>query len=169
MPHAHRSRTLPLVPLLAAFRAAPSAGAPALPPVGSADTDPPEALAAAVRAFAEAALPIPFHADLVAAQVKFLRHALNHLARGEDPLADRLARCAAPGGAYFVPGLGPGFWSALASATVPDAPRWCPAVERGAVALGLVREVPADARGRFDAVARALDAVRARAADLSAA
>lgn len=169
MPHAHRSRTLPLVPLLASFRTAHAAPASALPAVGCADTATADELAAAVRAFLDASLPVSFHSDLVAAQVKFLRHALNHLSRGEDPLADRLARCVAPGEAYFVPGLGPGFWSALAAGAHPAAPRWCPAAERGALRLGLLREVPADARARFDALGRVVEVVREHAPELSAA
>jgi MoxR-like ATPase len=171
MPHANHSRTLPLVPLLATFRSGRTTAPRALPPdptVGFLDTATPERLSAVVRAFAEAVLPVCFHLDFVTAQIRYLRHALNHLLRGEDPLAERLARCATPGEVYFVAGLGPGFWSAFAAAELEHVPRWCPAVEAGLVHLGLLREVATDVRARFEAVCRGVDVVRERAPDLTA-
>lgn len=170
MPHAHSSRTLPLVPLLASFRSgrAEDALTSCAPPiVGSPDTLTNDALAGALASFAEAVLPVNFHPELIA-RSRFLRHAINHLTRGEDPLAERLARCVVPGEPYFVAGLGPGFWSAFA-ATLAGVPRWCPAVERGLLRLELLREIPTDVRSRFEAVRSAVEAIRAQATDLSAA
>jgi MoxR-like ATPase len=171
MPHAKHSRTLPLVPLLAEFRrshkAAPSAQCPEST-VGAFDTLTGEELAAKLIALAEAALPVCVHTELIASRVRFLRHSLNHLTRGEDPLAERLARCTVPGEAYFVTGLGPGFWSAFAARVIAGVPTWCPAVERGLLLLGLLREVPADVRSRFDATCRAVEVIREHAPDLSA-
>jgi MoxR-like ATPase len=169
MPHANRSRTLPLVPLLAEFQRSRSATALALPTVGCLDTLTSEQLAAAVGAFTESVLPVHFHTELVTTHVRYLRHALNHLTRGEDPLADRLARCVTPGEAYFVVGLGPGFWSAFATTLgIEHVPRWCPAVEVGLRALGLVRETPTDPRSRFEVVCRAVEVVREHAPELTA-
>jgi hypothetical protein len=174
MPHANRSRTLPLVPLLAAFRATRPA-APPTPrsptPLGVAflDTATDEQLSGALTCFCATALPVNYHAAAVTARVRFLRHALNHLLRGSDPLPERLARCVTPGEVYFVPGLGPGFWSALAATVEPGrVPRWCPAVERGLLRLGVIREIPTDARSRFETVCRGYEVIREHAPDLIA-
>lgn len=113
-------------------------------------------------------LPVAYHTALVSNRVRFLRHALNHLFRGADPLPDRLARCATPGEAYFVAGVGAGLWSVLAACVEPArVPRWGPAVERGLLRLGILREIAADARTRFDAVCRACEVVREHAPDLT--
>ncbi len=172
MPHESRSRVLPLVPLLATFRscrgtARDRANAPTFATVAFLDTATNDQLAVALGELAGRVLPVGFHPALIAGRVPFLRHALNHLLRGADPLPDRLARCVTPGEAYYVAGLGPGLWSAV---VVSDrVPRWCPAVESGLLRLGLLREVPGDARARFDAVCRACEAVRESAPDLTAA
>jgi MoxR-like ATPase len=132
------------------------------------DTATNEQLSASLREFAEVALPVVFHPAVLIGRVAFLRHALSHLLRGADPLAERLARCVTPGEAYFVPGFGPGFWSALVAATEPERlPGWCPAVERGGIRLGLLREVSGDARTRFAAVVQAVDVIREHAPELS--
>jgi MoxR-like ATPase len=174
MPQAHRSRTLPLVPLLAAFRRTRDATRPttALPtrPIAGLDRATPEQLTATLDAFTESVLPVSFHTELVASQVGFLRHALNHLTRGEDPFAARLARCVTPREAYFVVGTGPGFWSAMAAAVgAGRIPRWCPAVERGLLRLGLIREIPADIPSRIGGICRAVEAIREQTPDLTAA
>lgn len=157
-----RSRALPLVPLLAAFRPAVIPPRAALTPDstdGFSDTD----LATALAAFAEEALPVCFHADLLRERVRAVRHAVNHLLRGTDPLPDRLARCADPGGTYFVPGLGPGFWAALAARALPDVPHWCPATAAGLARLGLARP-----GAGFAEVFHGHERVRAAAPHLSA-
>ena len=64
-------------------------------------------LTAELVAFHAAAHPIAFHPLSVGRSVRLVRHALNHLVRGQDPLPDRLTRCLTRGEAYFVPGLGP--------------------------------------------------------------
>jgi|SRR5579883_317109 len=163
MPHANRSRTLPLVPLLTTFRASrvePPAYAPISLTVAFLDTATDDQLTAVLVAFVDQVLPVRFHLSAISERIRFLRHALNHLFRGADPLPDRLARCITPGEAYFVAGLGAGFWSAMAvEVERAHLPRWCPAVERGLVRLGLLRDIHADPRARFDAVCRACEAI----------
>jgi uncharacterized protein (DUF2461 family) len=173
MPHANRSRTFPLVPLLSAFRAArtPAPERGPFPPALTAeflDTATDEQLATALSQFAEVQLPVNFHPGVISERVRFIRHALNHLVRGQDPLPERLARCVAPGEAYFVPGLGPGLWSALAAGLEPGrVPRWCPAVERGLLRLGIIRDVPSEVRSRFGAASLGYDVVREHAPELT--
>src|SRR5205823_5677956 len=77
------------------------------------------------------------------------------------------ARCVSPEEPYFVAGLGPSFWSAVTKAIDPDRlPLWCPAVEDGLRRLGLLAN--AAAGGRFDAVCRGYETIRAAAPELSA-
>ncbi len=168
----HRSCNLPLMPLLSAFRAA-RATATVSPPSLSAevlDTATDEQLASHVSHLATLHLPVNFHLGVVAERVRFLRHGLNHLVRGQDTLQDRLARCVTPGEAYFIPGMGPGIWSVLAAAVdVGRVPRWCPAVERGLLRLGIIREVATETRSRFAAVGLGYEVIREHAPDLNAA
>lgn len=172
MTHGFQSGSLPLVPMLAQFRRS-RATEPRPATAGLSaqflDTATNEQLSVALREVASAVLPVSFHAPLIAERVRFLRHALNHLFRGSDPLPDRLARCMTPGEAYFVAGVGPGLWSALAQFAGTAVPKWCPAVERGLVWLGLLRGIPTSARVRFDAVCRGCEVVREHAPELSAA
>src|SRR5881392_1997145 len=94
------------------------------------DTVTDELLTAELRQLAERTLPVSFHSPVFARAIRFLRHALAHLVRGQDPLPERLTRCITPGEAY-VPGLGPGFWATVVRSLDPGAvPQWCPAVER---------------------------------------
>src|SRR5262249_36358719 len=100
----------------------------------------------------------------------FLRHALSHLFRGQDPLPERLARCHAPGEAYHVPGLGPGFWSAVVRSLDPETvPHWCPAIERGLARLGVLSAGGRGAAGRFATVQEAWKRARHLAPGLDAA
>ncbi len=167
------TRTLPVVPLLAAWRsqrtsAAPHGGVGSRLSAAFLDTAPEHELTLALSALAEAVLPINFHHAIIAERSRFLRHSLNHSFHGSEPLPQRLARCVTPGAAYFVAGLGPGFWAIVAVSVEPErTPRWCPAVERGLIRLGLLREIPATARERFEAVCRTCDAIRELAPDLS--
>lgn len=168
-----RFRVLPLAPLLAAFRAArgvlPRADTQARLNVRFLDSATDDELAGALSAFARSSQPILFRPELFARRIRYIRHALNHLLRANDPPQDRLARCATPGEVYAVPGLGPSFWSTLLSAADPDnTPVWCPATELGLLRLGLLRESGADVRSRFAAVSRGFDAIRQHAPDLTA-
>jgi hypothetical protein len=172
-------RLLPLGPLLTAFRGSPvravdqpawqairtSAKTWLNPTFLDAAADP--QFGAAVAAFHAAVEPVPLHRPWTDRRGRFLRHALNHLLRGQDPLAERLARCIGPEEPYFVAGLGPTFWAAVAKAIDPDhLPLWCPAVEDGLRRLGLLAHVPATVTGRFDGVCRGYETVRATAPDL---
>lgn len=161
MSHSPLSRALPLVPLLATFR-------PTVPREraqfdttltdGFSDT----ALADTIFQFATSTLPVVFHEAILRERVRFLRHAVNHVLRGTDPLPERLARCAEPGGTYFEPGLGPGFWYALAAHALPNVPLWSPAVSAGLARLGLIAEGAPFAEGH-----RAWEQLRAAAPHLS--
>lgn len=105
------------------------------------DTAQPERLTAKLTAFYRAALPIAWHEPLLELRVGALRHGLNHLLRGRDPLSARYERCARPAEAYYVPGLGPTFWSAIVKALDPDRmPDWGPAVREGLTRVGLLPE-----------------------------
>jgi uncharacterized protein (DUF2461 family) len=98
--------------------------------------------------FYEAVVDPPLHADTLKRRVRLVRHGLNHLLRGGDPLPARLDRCAHPDGPYAVPGLGPAFWAAVAQATDPDRlPGWTPATECGLVRLGMLKRTDRDRPG----------------------
>src|SRR5207253_5366328 len=95
MPRGISARTLPLVPLLSAFRSerSPTARLPGSAlTVAFLDTATTEELAGVLRA--AVILPVSFHDEVLARKGAFVRHALNHLFRGTDPLPERLARCA---------------------------------------------------------------------------
>ncbi len=174
MPSGNRTRALPLLPLLTAFRrqngTAPSAPSRTRLEAAFLGTAPDDQLASALESFAAESLPVVFHSGVWTRRVRFVRHALNHLFRSTDPLPERVARCVAPGEVYFVPGLGPGFWSAMLASADPERTHvWCPAVETGLSRLGLISDIPSDVRSRFDAVLRACDAIREQAPDLTAA
>src|SRR5262249_61211023 len=63
-----------------------------------------------------------------------------HLMRSRDPLPVRLDRCLASAGTYFVAGLGPAFWSAVAQAIEPArSPAWTTAMLAGVTRLGMSR------------------------------
>ena len=170
MPPGIRTRALPLAPLLTAFRVgdAPAPRAKSETRIAFLDNATDDQLTTTLLALANSALPVIFHAEVFTRRVRLIRHALNHLFRSTDPLSERLARCVVPGEVYFVAGLGPGFWSAVLAGTSPtDTPVWCPAVERGLLRLGLLREIAADVRSRFDAVSWACQKIREEAPDLT--
>ncbi|MCE9562306.1 MAG: DUF2461 family protein [Planctomycetes bacterium] len=146
----HR-RVLPLAPLLAQFRntCALLTAAPTFQP-DTLDHTPDAILADELQRFASSVLPVVFHPDVFRREVGFLRHALSHLFRGHDALPERLSRCVTPGEAYHVPGIGPGFWSAMLQVSAAG-PLWCPAVERGLRALGLFPDNPRSVAERFAA------------------
>src|SRR4051794_19796141 len=121
------SLVLPLRPLLRAFRAAPGPPSPRSRAVQAAradwlntnflDTADEAALCDRPLPFFKARGDPPLHGHTLARRGRLVRHGLNHLLRGGDPLPARLDRCARPGGPYAVPGLGPAFWAAVAQAT----------------------------------------------------
>jgi hypothetical protein len=93
---------------------------------------------AALAQFYEACVQPALHPDVQARRAGVLRHALGHLRRSPDPVAQKLERCLAADGPYHVAGLGPAFWSALCQALDPAAnPSWLPATEAGLRRLGL--------------------------------
>src|SRR5262245_11728311 len=61
------------------------------------------------------------HTDQVVRKARVIRHAVTHLCHCTDSMARKLKRCLVADGAYFVGGLGPSFWSAIAQAICPDA------------------------------------------------
>lgn len=160
-------RILPVKPLLAQYRAAPLAPPPPIIApeilIGWLDSAADAQLSENLYELAKQFLPVVWHPS--AFEDRLLRHALAHLARGQDPLPDRLLRCLTPGEAYHVPGLGPTFWSGLACLFDPELPRWCPAVECGLVLLGLL----APNAGRFVAVLEAWGRLRPFAPEFDAA
>jgi 5-methylcytosine-specific restriction protein B len=170
-----RRADLPLGPVLARFRA--GLGEPVNDPLD--DTRPtfaPEKLdqlsdaefGAELLRFATRALPIVFHPTVFARKARFLRYGVAHLLHGRDPLPYRLARCVAPNGAYHVPGVGPGFWAALARVAIPDVPVWSPATEAGLVRLGLSTDPARTFEERLDGFFAGVNHLRSVAADLTA-
>lgn len=153
--HRRGTARVPLGPLLDQFRstppAAPTAAEAAIRAADWLRADHSDAdLADKLTAFADAVLPLPFHRGVIARRVRLIRYALNHLARGHDPLPTRFGRCVDPAGMYHVAGLGPSFWSAVAQALDPDrTPRWCPAVERGLARVVPFHPAASEAASRF--------------------
>jgi 5-methylcytosine-specific restriction enzyme B len=152
------SLVLPLRPLVRAFRAAPGPPSARSLAVQAARTDwlNPDFLDAADEAalcdrlvpFYEAVVDPPLHGHTLARRGRLVRHGLDHLLRGGDPLPARLDRCARPDGPYVVAGLGPVFWAAVAQATDPDRlPGWTPAAERGLARLGMLKRADRDRAG----------------------
>jgi MoxR-like ATPase len=91
----------------------------------------------AVLRLYEAVVPWPLHPP-TRREAALVRHAVGHLLRCPDPLVIKIERCLTPNGAYFVPGLGGAFWSAVLRGMGP-APAWVPTVMDGLRRLGLVR------------------------------
>ncbi|QEL16159.1 DUF2461 family protein [Limnoglobus roseus] len=137
--HAEGS-SLPLQPLLTALRAeghsdrtVPSLDADIL------DTHDPQTFLDHLIAFYRRAVPQGWHEESLRRSASLLRYAVAHVLRGTDPLPQRLDRCLEPDGAYFIPGLGREFWSAVAQSLAPRTlPRWIPSVEAGARRAGLI-------------------------------
>ena len=151
--------TLPLSPLLTAYQAGTSAVV--APPrsdwlaTSFLDTADDATLGQALAVFCTNVHPTLFHPPTADRRIRFVRHALNHILRGHDPLHERLARCASPGEAYFVPGFGLTFWSFVVKSLDPARlPLWCPATDRGLARLGLVSDLPTGIGARFAVVLR---------------
>jgi hypothetical protein len=97
----------------------------------------------ALRNFYDQVVSPPLHGATLDRRAGIVRHGIVALLHGRDSLPARLEQCLTPGRPYFVPGLGPSFWSALAQAIDPDRhPGWTPAIEMGARNLGLARWAP---------------------------
>lgn len=152
------SLVLPLRPLLRVYLAAPGPPSARSLAVQRARSDwlNPDFLDVADEAalrdrlvpFYEAVVDPPLHAATLARRVRHVRHGLNHLFRGGDPLPTRLDRCAQPDGPYAVAGLGSTFWAAVAQATDPDRlPGWTPDTERGLIRLGMLKRSDRDRPG----------------------
>lgn len=152
------SLVLPLRPLLRVYRAAPGPSSARSQAVQAArdnwlnpdflDTADEAGLRDRLVPFYEAVVEPPLHAPTLARRVRLVRHGLNHMLRGGDPLPTRLDRCALADGPYAVPGLGPRFWAAVAQATDPDRlPGWTPATERGLIRLGMLKRSDRDGPG----------------------
>jgi uncharacterized protein (DUF2461 family) len=152
------SQVLPLRPLLRAHRGAPVAPSARSLAVQSARTDwlnaefldsaDEPALRDRLIAFYTSVVDLSLHADTLARRVRLVRHGINHLLHGGDPLPARLERCVDTLGAYAVPGLGLAFWAAVVQATDPDRlPGWTPATERGLIRLGRLKCTDRDRPG----------------------
>jgi hypothetical protein len=126
-----------------------------------------------VRFYESCVQPFPLHAERLRRKTGTIRHGLAHLLRCPDPLPQKLQRCLAADGPYFVAGLGPTFWSAVAQGLRPDSnPGWTPATVEGLRRLGLLNTQPHDApesvyAGLLEAFGR-LRAAAAAAPGLSA-
>jgi len=100
----------------------------------------------AIVRFYEASIPSGLHTEALRRRAGIVRHALGHLLRCPDSVPRKAERYLDPGGAYWVAGMGPSFWSALFQALDPAAcPAWTPAVETGLRRLGLIDR---EGRGR---------------------
>ena len=164
-------RRYPLGPLLTQFRRERGSflvhGNGAWPKPDSLLHLPDQQLSETLRAFAEHSLPVLWHSVVFGRRLPLLRHALEHLFRGHDSFAERLARCVTPGEAYHIPGLGPGFWSRIAELIDSETPLWCPAVECGLQLLGLLAPCLSDFRTRIAHVLEGYRSIRERSPDLT--
>jgi hypothetical protein len=93
---------------------------------------------AAVRDFYCACVRSGWHADVIDRHADRLRRGATQFLDAPTPAARRLDECLVPGGALFVPGLGPAFWSAVLQALSPGAaPAWTPDVVAGLARLAM--------------------------------
>ena len=136
---------LPLDPLLAEFQRQPHvvSESPIRAAVNLAELDslPSLELAEQLRRFYLDAVPLPWHANTITRNVALIRHGINHLLRGTEPLPVKFARCVQPRGVYFVVGRGPALWSAIVKAMNPECfPAWSPGVAWGLIRVGQITE-----------------------------
>jgi len=104
------------------------------------ETAPEQKLRPRLERFYDACMPLPLHREALLRRVGLVRHGLMHLLQGRDPLPYRLQNCLSPRGPYFVAGLGPQFWGAVAQALGPmKHPSWLGDSVRGLRRLGLLR------------------------------
>jgi MoxR-like ATPase len=100
-----------------------------------------ENLRTALNRFYRDCVQPPLHVETLLQRAGLVRHALNHLLHGGDPLAQRLEQCCRPTGAYYVAGLGPSFWSAIVQGLHPKQILACtPAILLALERLGLAAE-----------------------------
>src|SRR5579883_2129841 len=134
------------------------------------DTAPATALGSRVREFLSDFVPGFTHPDSIEQSPGLLRHALIHFLRGEDECWSRFARCAVPGGSYFIPGLGRRFWGVLFPALGPDTlPCWLPEVEAGMRRTGVVDErIPQGSTVALEHACRAYSSLMAEYSGLTA-
>jgi hypothetical protein len=120
--------------------------------------------------FYEAVVQPPLHGDTLRRRRGVVRHALCHIVRCADSLAQKAARCLAADGPYGVPGLGPAFWSAVFQGLDPTRhPAWMPAIERGLRRLGLAAWRRHDGPGAvYAALVEAYGQILSLAPDLTA-
>src|SRR5262245_41175697 len=103
-------------------------------------------------AFYGAVVDPPLHGATLGLRSRRVRHGLNHIVSGGDPLPMKFERCVHVDGAYAIGGLGVTFWAAVAQATDPDCvPGWTPTTKRGLQRLGLLKQSdrPAVVLGRM--------------------
>jgi hypothetical protein len=87
--------------------------------------------------FYAACVQPPLHAETLHRRSGIVRHALSHLLHGAGPLPDKLEHCLTAAGPYHVAGLGPAFWSAIVQGLEPlRHAAWTPAVVAGLKRLG---------------------------------
>lgn len=150
---------LPVLPLLRAFLKRPPVSHARDMAISTATREwlNPEWLAQADEAslrgrllpFYECVVDPPLHCDTVTRRVRFLRHGLNHILNGTDPVGTRLDRCVLPNGPYFQPGFGLQFWSAVLQATEPDRyPGWTPHSRLAMTRLNLWKRSNRDTPGQ---------------------
>lgn len=96
------------------------------------DRSTPEELTRAVLRFYRSCCELPLHEERVKNRIGIIRHALAHLARCPDPITEKLQRCLQSDGPYFVPGLGPMFWTSMIQGLAHEQhAAWTPAVIDG--------------------------------------
>ncbi len=127
-------------------------------------------LCEALTRFYEAAVDPPLHAVALRRHIGIVRHGLNCLLHGRDPMPVRLNACIAASGAYYVAGLGPAFWSALIQAPQrARRPGWTPAVIAGLRRLGLARwRIDDEPAAVYTALLAEYQAIQSLAPSLSA-
>ncbi len=104
------------------------------------DNAPDAELAEALARFYDACVDPPLHGAALRRRVGLVRHGLAHLLRGREALPAKAAACLDSRGPYFVPGLGPSFWSALLQGLCPARnPGWTCATLTALRRLGLAR------------------------------
>jgi len=91
----------------------------------------------AVRDFYHACVRADWHATSIDRHADRVRRGMAHLVEGPSP-EGQLDQFLTPFGEFFVPGLGPAFWSAAVQALAPGAaPAWTPDVVAGLNQFGV--------------------------------
>ncbi len=104
------------------------------------ETAPDSDLRPHLERFYDHCVPRGHHRAMLARSLGLVRHGLVHLLQGLDPLPRRLENCLSSRGPYYVAGLGPAFWGAIAQALSPRKnPSWTADILGGLRRLGLAR------------------------------